>query len=164
MSILRSLGRLAGQGLKAWAGAVIPGAGPIMMAASAANAARRGRMSAAQSPALELVRGGYNPMIGSRAMSMLPAIAGVAGRVVRGGGAILRSPVGRAVTGGAAGAAIYDAAGNLLRGRPGRRKRAKGITGRELKSFVRVTGLLNKYCKTPPPTKRRGASKGKICR
>lgn len=158
---LRRAEQLFRPGIKAMIGSVIPGAGPLMMAASAARASAR--MTAAQ-PALNLVRTGYNPMIGSNTMSLLPAIAGVAGRVVRGGGAILRSPVGRAVTGGAAGAAIYDAAGNLLRGRPGKRRRAKGITGRELKSFVRVTGLLNKYCKTPPPTKRRGAAKGKICR
>jgi hypothetical protein len=45
-----------------------------------------------------------------------------------------------------------------------RKRRAKGITATQLKAFTRVTALLNKYCKTPPPTKRRSASRGKACR
>jgi hypothetical protein len=53
-------------------------------------------------------------------------------------------------------------------GRPLRRKRrAKGITGTQLKSFVRVTKLLNKYCKVAPPTRRRhagGSRFGRTCR
>lgn len=53
-------------------------------------------------------------------------------------------------------------------GRPLRRKRrAKGITGTQLKSFVRVTKLLNKYCKVAPPTRRRhggGSRFGHSCR
>jgi hypothetical protein len=60
-----------------------------------------------------------------------------------------------------AGAILYDQFGNPVRTK--RRARSKGITARELKSFTRVTGILNKYCKTPPPMKRRTA-RSKSCR
>lgn len=45
-----------------------------------------------------------------------------------------------------------------------RRRRRKGISASELKAFTRVTQVLNKYCKTPSPTKRRSAPRGKACR
>lgn len=92
------------------------------------------------------------PGIGS--MSLLPTIA-------RGAGAAVRRYGGAAVGAATAGAILYDAMGNPVR-KP--RRRSKGITARELKSFTRVTAVLNKYCKTPSPTKRRGASRGKACR
>jgi hypothetical protein len=48
---------------------------------------------------------------------------------------------------------------------PGRRRRrAKGITGTELKSFRRVTGLLQKLCKTPAPTRRARSARKTSCR
>jgi hypothetical protein len=43
------------------------------------------------------------------------------------------------------------------------RRRSKGITGNELKSFTRVTHILNKYCKVAPP-RRRASTRGKACR
>lgn len=63
------------------------------------------------------------------------------------------------------GGMLYDKSGQAIGPVP-KRPRSKGITGRELKSFTRVTGILNKYCKTPPPVSRRGRgySKGKSCR
>lgn len=95
-------------------------------------------------------------------LQSLPRLARGAGQIVRRtGGAIARNSgtIGAVAT---AGAILYDANGNQVRRK---RPRSKGITARELKSFTRVTGLLNKYCKTPPPTKRRGApSRGKSCR
>jgi len=48
-------------------------------------------------------------------------------------------------------------------GQPQKRRRAKGITGAQLKAFTRVTGILNKYCKAPPP-RRRAASRSTKCR
>lgn len=36
-----------------------------------------------------------------------------------------------------------------------KRRRARGITGRELQSFKRVSRVLNQWCKTPPPMRRR---------
>lgn len=96
-------------------------------------------------------------------LQSLPRLGRAAGQIVRRtGGAIARNSgtIGAVAT---AGAILYDAAGNPVMRR--KRPRSKGITARELKSFTRVTGLLNKYCKTPPPTKRRNApSRGKSCR
>jgi hypothetical protein len=43
---------------------------------------------------------------------------------------------------------------------PIKRRRARGITARELQSFKRVTKTLNKWCKVAPPTRRaRGGAK-----
>lgn len=89
----------------------------------------------------------------STSMSLLPAL-------VRGGAAVVRRRAGAVATGAATaatvGSVMYDAAGNPVRKK---RRRGKGITATELKSFTRVTGLLNKFCKTPPP--RRSAPRGK---
>lgn len=38
-----------------------------------------------------------------------------------------------------------------------KRRRARGISGTELKNFKRVSKTLSKWCKTPPPMKRRAA-------
>ena len=96
---------------------------------------------------------------GTQAMSIVSGLPTLA----RGAGQIIRRNAGTIIgTGATVGAILYDANGNPVRRK---RPRSKGITARELKSFTRVTGLLNKYCKTPPPTKRRGApSRGKSCR
>ena len=81
--------------------------------------------------------------------------------------------VGTAIAVGTAASAVYDWAtapsGRRVRinprtGMPVRRTRSKGITGRELKSFTRVTHILNKYCKAAPPRRRAAPSKGKACR
>lgn len=106
----------------------------------------------------------YNPAANSlMSLQSLPRLARGAGQLARrAGGAVARN-AGTIGTVATAGAILYDAAGNPV----GRRKRprSKGITARELKSFTRVTGLLNKYCKTPPPTKRRSAPhRSKSCR
>jgi len=37
---------------------------------------------------------------------------------------------------------------------PVKRRRSRGITGRELNNFRRVSGILNKWCKVPAPTQR----------
>ena len=58
---------------------------------------------------------------------------------------------------------VYDAANRPIGPAP-KRKRSKGITARELKSFTRVTGILSKYCKTPPPRRRAAPARGKSCR
>jgi hypothetical protein len=92
-------------------------------------------------------------MRGVPQMSILPAL-------VRGAGTIARRLPG-AVTTAAAATVLYDAMGNQV---TTRRRRRKGISASELKAFTRVTQVLAKYCKTPPPTKRRGAPRGKSCR
>lgn len=101
-------------------------------------------------------------------MSQLTTMARSAGQMVgRRGRQIATYARGNAgkLAGGAltAGALLYDVNGKAV-SQHRRRPRSKGITARELKSFTRVTALLNKFCKTPPPTKRRTASKGKSCR
>lgn len=48
--------------------------------------------------------------------------------------------------------------------RAGGRRRSKGISGSEMKAFRRVTNVLGQLCKTPAPTRRRTASKGRSCR
>lgn len=64
-----------------------------------------------------------------------------------------------------AGALLYDSFGNVV-GRAPRRARAKGITARELKSFTRVTHILDKYCKIKPPggARRTTKARSKSCR
>jgi hypothetical protein len=95
-----------------------------------------------------------NATLGASTMSILPSLGRQAGQVVRRYG-------GTAATVATAGAVLYDAAGNPVKRR---KPKSKGITARELKSFTRVTSILNKYCKTPPPMKRRGATRSKSCR
>lgn len=94
-------------------------------------------------------------------LNRLPTLARGAGQLVRRAGGVLARKAGTIGTVATVGAILYDANGNPVRRK---RPRGKGITARELKSFTRVTHLLNKYCKTPPPTKRRTASKGRSCR
>lgn len=89
---------------------------------------------------------------------------GAAGRIVRGTVSRIPGSV-RSGVGGAVGGAVVGGAIDALTGRPvaSRRRRSKGITGRELKAFTRVTGILNKYCKTPAPMKRR-TTRSRSCR
>jgi hypothetical protein len=89
-------------------------------------------------------------------MSLLPSLPG-AGRAV---GRVLRNPGVQAGIGTAVGMATFRGGGQAT---GQRRRRKKGISATELKAFTRVTGVLNKYCKTPPPMKRR-TSGGRKCR
>lgn len=100
-------------------------------------------------------------MMGVQSMSLLPTLARGAGTLARRAGGAVGRNAGTIATVGGVGAVVYDQFGNPIRRK---RPRGKGITARELKSFTRVTGLLNKYCKTPPPTKRQSASRSKSCR
>ncbi len=158
MSLLKKIGNVAKslvrspvvQGI---AGTIFPAARPLIAAAGATILRRPTTVApgGGQIPAL-------NPVSNmSLAMPALPALATV-GRTV---GTAVRRYGGTVATVGGAGAILYDAAGNPVQRR---RPKSKGITARELKSFTRVTGILNKYCKTPPPMKRRAAGRSKSCR
>lgn len=136
--------------------AVLPGRGAVGMAAQlGANSSALSSPFARQTMAL--TGASRSPVQlatrGVPQMSLLPAI-------VRGGATVARNLP--SILGGAAAATVlYDAAGNpVMR----KRRRSKGITASQLKAFTRVTAILNKYCKTPPPVKRRGAPRGKSCR
>lgn len=91
------------------------------------------------------------------ARSIMP---GVAGTIIRGGrGAMAsanaycrRHPVWcSTLPGGLAAVADMVSGGQLP---PIKRRRAKGISGTELKNFRRVSMLMNKWCKVPAPTQR----------
>lgn len=118
---------------------------------------RRSRLMAAASPASQAM----SQSLMGVGMSALPTLARGAGTLARRAGGAIGRNAGTIATVGGIGAVVYDQFGNPIRRK---RPRGKGITARELKSFTRVTGLLNKFCKTPPPTKRRSASRGKSCR
>lgn len=111
--------------------------------------------------------GGSIPPTGAQ-MASLPAI-------VRGGGAIAgraAGPLGAAMSAGtiARSAMTYcrrhpawcstiglAGVAELIRGGslpPIKKRRARGITGRELSSFKRVSRVLNTWCKVPAPTQR----------
>jgi hypothetical protein len=120
----------------------IPGVGPI---ASTALTLRRAPRPTAPTVA-ETVS----------SMSLVPLTQGAV-RLGRAAGRVA-GPV-------ATGVAIAGAAGSLMGGGGGtrRRRRRKGITGTELANFERVTKMLNKFCKTPPPMRRRKTG-GRSCR
>jgi hypothetical protein len=81
---------------------------------------------------------------------------------IRTGGGVAGMAAGTLIT---VGGWIYDKLTGERVGRAaGGRRRRKGISATELKAFTRVTSVLNKYCKTPSPTKRRSAPRGKACR
>lgn len=170
MSIFKKLERVFRPVLKAAAPALkmVPGVGAVVTAAEGISMARRAlspsRAVAAVSPssAVQAVTQGYGAP-----MSLLPALGSLgrgavtAGRaVVPAAGRVLRNPGVQGAAGAVVGGMLYDQFGNPVRRA---KRRAKGITARELKSFTRVTSILNKYCKTPPPMKRRTA-RSKSCR
>ncbi len=93
-------------------------------------------------------------------MSLLPAMGSI-GTIGRAASRVFRNPAVQGAAGAAAGAAMVDQFGRRV---ATRRRRSKGITARELKSFTRVTGILNKYCKTAPPRRRAAPARGKACR
>lgn len=86
---------------------------------------------------MSMVRTSMNP---PRLGQTLRRGAVAIGRKIPGG-------IGTAIT---AGAILYDSFGNPVARAP-KRHRAKGITARELKSFTRVTHILDRYCKIKPP-------------
>lgn len=145
---LKSLAKRAAPIAKKVAGAaldrVVPGAGRVATAALS----RRGPRATAPSP-LETAGS-------ASSMSLVPLATGAV-RLGRAAGRVA-GPV-------ATGVAIAGAAGSLMGGGGGtrRRRRRKGITGTELANFERVTKMLNKFCKTPPPMRRR-KSGGRSCR
>lgn len=104
------------------------------------------------------------PTIMRTGAAVIPGAGAVGGSITRAVAGSVARRVGR-YAGGAAtavgvGAILYDAAGNPVGQR--RRRRSKGITANQLKAFTRVTAILNKYCKTPPP--RRPAKRSTKCR
>lgn len=153
--IFKGVKKVAKVGLRAVA-ATNPYAAAATTLLSTASSARQ-MAAAPRSMAMNQSLGGVNSM----SLLSLPSLARGAGTLTRSAGNVIRRNAGTIGTVATAGAILYDAAGNPVRRK---RPRSKGITARELKSFTRVTGLLNKYCKTPPPTKRRSASKGRSCR
>jgi hypothetical protein len=185
MSFLKSLKKIekslrpAGNIIKAGIASFIPGgAAAVAIRDSAVNL----RQSAAfrQPSALQLNTSGYGdhnvslinnmaslPAIMRTGAAVLPGVGAstVGGGVVRGVAGSVARRIGRyaggAVTAASVGAMIYDAAGNPI-GRRARR-RGKGITASQLKAFTRVTHILNKYCKTPAPARRRSTGARK-CR
>lgn len=94
---------------------------------------------------------------------VLPGVGYVAGRAV--GQMIGRTPAGLIGTGLVlAGGYLIDKMSGQVVGKAPRR-RAKGISGAQLKAFHRVNNMLNKLCKTAPPISRRGAPRrSKACR
>lgn len=168
---LRPLGKVIEAGVSTLPGgaAAVALRRTAVTAKQAMNVANKRELRAADwgSGALNLTQRGY----GSQPMSLLPALAGAGSAILRGGGAVAgrvkrgtvipgMGTVGTVVTGATVGGMVYDAMGNPVR----RRRRSKGITASQLKAFTRVTSILNKYCKTPAPMKRRAASRSKSCR
>jgi hypothetical protein len=134
-------------------GSILPQTAGFFAAGNALNSAVS-RPGVAQST--QLVQQGYGPQ-----MSLLPQIYR-GGRAV---GGVIRRNAGTIATGAATGAAIYAGRGGGSAGMYGpRRRTAKGISGAQLKAFKRVTGILDKLCKTPPPTKKRGSARKSTCR
>lgn len=150
---------------------VLPGAGPVVStvrtAAQLASAARAARPAAQSMPsplAYEQAVASVSPLGGPMSIA-LPALPAIGGAIATGARMIGRGArrYGPAAVGAAGTAAVlYDAAGRPVQA-VRRKTRSRGITARELKSFTRVTSILNKYCKTPPPMKRR-TSRSKGCR
>lgn len=169
MSLFKKIGNILGKVARV-ALPFVPGGAAVLAAGESVRSAVRGVSAAA--PALSDPYGGdarfyRQPAVSTltrgigQPMSLLPSIAGALPGVGRAVGTVARR-YGGAIGGLAtAGAILYDAAGNPVRPR---RRRSKGITARELKAFTRVTGIMNKYCKTPAPTRRRSAPRGKSCR
>jgi len=102
------------------------------------------------------------PAMGAAAMRLAPALGGLAAgaRVgVAGARMLARSaasyckkhPAWCASIGGLAAVEGLVRSGQLP---PVKRRRAKGITGTELRNFKRVSRTLNKWCKVPAPTQR----------
>lgn len=111
--------------------------------------------------AFPMLAGGTLARVGGTLATTAGRLAGAAKRISRKHPAWVQNVL---IAGGTIIAGmVYDKAGQAIGPVP-KRPRSKGITARELKSFTRVTGILNKYCKTPPPTKRRSASRSRSCR
>jgi len=86
------------------------------------------------------------PAIGGAVTRTLPGIGRVGGAVVGAAGRAVRSPVGRAIGAAATGAAIYDAAGNLL-GYQKKRRRINPMNWRALNRALRRVEKAKKAAK-----------------
>jgi len=99
------------------------------------------------------------PLLGGGARALAPALGFGAGMALRGARTAARSamayckrhPAWCASIGGLAAVEGLVSGGQLP---PVKRRRARGITGRELSSFKRVSRVLNNWCKVPAPTQR----------
>lgn len=110
------------------------------------------------------LRSGKNMSV-IRGVGSLPGAGYAAGRAVAQVGRMVGGRAGLVAAGlSVIGGLIYDQSGQVVGKAP--KRRAKGITGAQLKAFYRVNSLLNKVCKTAPPISRRGASRGgkRACR
>lgn len=105
---------------------------------------------------------GYTPamaIIPRLGTALAPAIGAGAARLAAGARTIARSamtycrrhPQWCATIGGIAAIEGLIRSGQLP---PVKRRRARGITGTELRNFRRVTKILNKWCKVGPPMRR----------
>lgn len=133
---------------------VIPGVGPVASAVmTARNVLRSTAPSAveiaAQRAPMSIVRSQPMPRLPAPRAPQRPAPGGPWGQIPGMGGGGMGLPIPIPFGRGQAAAP--------------RRRRRKGISGSELKAFTRVTAVLNKYCKTPPPMRRR-TSRSSKCR
>lgn len=128
MSLLKRIGKIAGKVLKSpigkVVGSVIPGAGPIISAAGYASAA---------AGAIKAVRGATR----SRGLS-LPTLSGA--------GMPSLPTLGNIVTSAGAGYAGGMMSSNDC-GCTKKKRRRKGISGKDLQSFRRVARLVDKFSK-----------------
>lgn len=159
---LKKLGKGAGKVAQVSQAFTNPAAYAMQMSYSGAGA----RQQFAAPPRYSDYGSGYGGQNMSMVrMSMNPPRLG---QTLRRGGLSLAKKIpggiGTAIT---AGAILYDSFGNPVARAP-KRNRAKGITARELKSFTRVTHILDKFCKIKPPGGARRtthrASRSKTCR
>lgn len=144
MSILKKAFKGAGKLLSSPAAAAIPGIGKAKAVLGTARALR----------AVIRPGGAGSPITAGRTAAM-----SIAGPGLRVAGQVLKNPAVQGTVGGLIGTSI----GRRRQSTDApRRRRAKGISGSEMKAFRRVTGVLQKLCKTPAPMRRRTG--GKSCR
>lgn len=141
MSIFRKIGRA----LKKAAPIMAAVPGPIGAVGKIASGALGGGMAmhagAGMFPALPTIGGAVVrslPSVGGAVVRSLPGVGAAVGRVATG-------RIGRAVAGGAIGAAIYDAAGNLI-GYRKKKRRINPLNHRALSRALRRVEAAKKTC------------------
>jgi len=141
MSLLKSIGKVLKGGVKTVLGSTVGGiiGGPV-------GAAIGGILST--SGAKTVAKAVAGAATGAAAMS-LPVLPGV--------GAVARTAL--PAMAGAAGAMLFDAAGNPV---ARKRRRRKGLSAKDLSSFKRVARLVDKFSK-PVHKMRNYKSKKEIC-
>lgn len=153
MSLLKKLGSFAKAALPTIA-PMIPG--PLGVVAKIGAAGVAARSAAAVLPGVGAA---------SSFLPALPTVARGAGLVVGTGIRLGRNVAASAMTycrrhpAWCAAAGGVGAVESMIRGGqlpPIKRRRARGITGTELKNFRRVSRVLDRWCKTPAPRKPRG--------